>query len=357
MFEEDFTNLLEAKTKCIWIKTYEEERVIQTIESLLFNNPLFTKMGIKLWDLFTGLTDINIIAEGQVREDVHQGVNPDNVLARILECRKKGQRIKQGNMTLVSNGDENIWILKDFHSLLTNSLLVRGIRSVEEIQNSSTISYNPLVIVSPVMDIPVELDKLFTVIDFDTPTSEELKPYLEAFEKKAGPISDKDKDKILDFARGLTFTEFMHYLALSYSKYKCINPDIFFQAKMDLIKKTGILDYKECHLSLEDMGGNEGFKDWINEIKMTFDPEAIKYGVEKSKGYLALGVPGTAKTLSAQMVASCLNLPMLKFDMSKIMHSHVGQSERNMENALHIIKSCSPCILLIDEAEKALSGM
>ena len=65
----------------------------------------------------------------------------------------------------------------------------------------------------------------------------------------------------------------------------------------------------------------------------------------------------TSKTMSAEIMATELNLPLLKFKMSSVMHSHVGQSEKNMENALNIVKACSPCVLLIDEIEKTLSGM
>jgi SpoVK/Ycf46/Vps4 family AAA+-type ATPase len=139
-------------------------------------------------------------------------------------------------------------------------------------------------------------------------------------------------------------------------KYNTLSEKIFYQARLDLIKKTGILEYKECKVGINEMGGNDAFKDWVADIMDSFTPEAEEFGVVKPKGYLGVGVPGTSKTMSAEIMATELNLPLLKFNMSSVMHSHVGQSEKNMDNALKIVKACSPCVLLIDEIEKTLSG-
>ena len=128
------------------------------------------------------------------------------------------------------------------------------------------------------------------------------------------------------------------------------------EARLNLIKQTGILEYKEPSGCLEQMGGNEAFKKWIEEIKYTFTPEAEEFGVQKSKGYLALGIPGTSKSVSAEITANLLHLPLLEFKMQNIMNSLVGKSEQNMADAVKIIKSCSPCVLFIDEVEKSLSG-
>jgi len=104
------------------------------------------------------------------------------------------------------------------------------------------------------------------------------------------------------------------------------------------------------------MGGNENFKQWLKEVKNTFSDEAKEFNIEPSKGYICYGVAGGGKSASAELCANMLDVPLIVLNFSKIMGSLVGQSERAIDNALKIVKACSPCVLMIDEAEKVLGG-
>jgi SpoVK/Ycf46/Vps4 family AAA+-type ATPase len=96
---------------------------------------------------------------------------------------------------------------------------------------------------------------------------------------------------------------------------------------------------------------------WIKKVKEAMTPEAEAFGIPKPKGAMLVGVPGTSKTVSAEILASYLNIPLLSLDMAKVMGSFVGQSERQIANALRITKSVAPCILVLDEMEKILGGV
>lgn len=353
--------LLKAKTKCIWIRTYEEQEAIKAIKNTLLSEPDIS-LQLYSWSYFMGLKK-EALSKHEKDEDANMGVGPDMLLAQISANMESGNK-KRGGFK-----NENLWIIKDFHLVNDNKQIIRGLRDIVERDNSIAPSYNPIVVISPIVNIPMEHEKLFTIIDFETPNREEVEAIFTSLVAKLRTSNaaassevysiptEEEIKQCVNLALGLTFEEIKAYASRSIKKHRTICKEMFYQARLDLIKKTGILEYKETSSTIDDMGGNYAFKEWISEIKDTFSPEAELFGVEKSKGFLGLGVPGTSKTLSAEIIAGELGLPLLKFNMSSVMHSHVGQSEKNMENAINIVKSCAPCVLLIDEAEKTLSGM
>lgn len=361
---QELTYLLKSKAKCIWIKTYEEQRAINDIKSILLTN--FTNTKLYSWSFFEGLQE-EPLTKIEQKTPTEKGISPDALLDRIIETQAKGTIRKEMINGKLSNNivdkDENIWVLKDFHLCNETKSVLRGIRDAKERNSKEMLGYNPIIIISPIVNIPIEHEKLFTIVDYDTPNNLEIKNYLTAIVNKLKQDSkytiptDDELNSCINLAKGLTLDEITHYCNRSIVKYNTLSPKTFYEARTDLIKKTGILEYHDANSGLSDMGGNEAFKAWVDDIKDTFTPEAQAFGVGKPKGYLAVGIAGTSKTLSAEIMANTLNLPLLKFKISKVMHSHVGKSEQNMDNALRIVKSCSPCVLLIDEIEKVLGGV
>lgn len=347
---QELVYLLKAKTKCIWIKTYEEAAVIGSIKSMMSEE--FPAMKLFSWSFFDGLTK-EPLTDFERKEAPERGVSPDRLFDLIIQ-KQAAQSPK----------DENIYIIKDFHTLNSTPLFIRGLRDAKEKNPKDVNSYNPIIVVSPVIDIALEHQKLFTILEYEVPSKKEIEVLMSSFVKKMRtsnkgyelPTGDTVK-QCIDLAYGLTLEEIKNLVARSLFKYNTISITIFHEARLEYIKKTDVLEYKTATMSLSDMGGNEAFKNWIDDVKMAMTKEAEDFGVEKPKGFLGLGVPGTSKTLSSEIIASELNLPLLKLNMSKIMHSHVGQSEKNIENVIDVIRACSPCVLLIDEAEKTLSGM
>lgn len=348
---EELKHLFKAKTKCIWIKTHEEVLVIEQIKKYLIKEKL--AYNVKSWSNFSGLQEEPLIDEGNKPE-------PDKAMAsieRLLGLINKDQSDPEMKPCL--------YILKDFHLMNDNKLIIRALRDIKEKPGNELKSYQPIIVVSPVLNIPIEHEKLFTVLEFETPDREEITKLVNGFVRKIRASVDKgytvpSDDTILEcinLSQGLTKTEILNYLAKSLSKYNTLNAEIFYEARINLINKTGLLELMNTHISMEDMGGNHVFKEWIEDVKLSMTPEANEFGVERSKGYVGIGIPGTSKTLSAEMIATELNLPLLKFNVSKVMSSFVGKSEQNMEKALEVVQACAPCVLLIDEVEKSLSGM
>ena len=349
---DELKHLFVARTKCIWIKTHEEVLVIEKIKEYLLRNKL--AYDVKSWSMNAGLQIEPLIVSDEKPAPDKQLASIERLIATIDQAQ--------------SNAESKtcVYILKDLHLMLENKMVIRAIRDLKEKPGYELKSYQPIIVVSPVLNIPIEHEKLFTVLEFDTPSREEITRMVNGFARKVASNAqakgytvptEETINECINLAIGLTKNEIVSFMAKSLSKYNTLNADIFYEARINLINKTGLLELINTHISMDDMGGNHIFKNWIEDVKLSMTPEAAEFGVEKSKGYVGIGIPGTSKTLSAEMIATELGLPLLKFNISKVMSSFVGKSEQNMETALNVVKACSPCVLLIDEVEKSLSGM
>ena len=349
---DELKHLFVARTKCIWIKTHEEVLVIEKIKEYLLKNRL--AYDVKSWSMNAGLQIEPLIVSDEKPAPDKQLASIERLIATIDQAQ--------------SNAESKtcVYILKDLHLMLENKMVIRAIRDLKEKPGNELKSYQPIIVVSPVLNIPIEHEKLFTVLEFDTPNRQEITRMVNGFARKVASNAEakgytvptqETINECINLAIGLTKNEIVSFMAKSLSKYNTLNADIFYEARINLINKTGLLELINTHISMDDMGGNHIFKNWIEDVKLSMTPEAAEFGVEKSKGYVGIGIPGTSKTLSAEMIATELGLPLLKFNISKVMSSFVGKSEQNMETALNVVKACYPCVLLIDEVEKSLSGM
>lgn len=132
-----------------------------------------------------------------------------------------------------------------------------------------------------------------------------------------------------------------------------------FQVKEQAVKRNEILELIDYKNVSTDIGGLLGLKEYIEQIGNSIREERIlkeTFGVEMSKGVLVCGIPGCGKSLAARFVAAKLDLPLLKLDVGMLMGKYQGESEHNMQRALQMAEAMSPCVLFIDELDKAFSG-
>jgi ATP-dependent 26S proteasome regulatory subunit len=345
---EEVQNLLRAKIQCIWIDTYEEYEVIKDLKEIANN-----LQGMKLfsWSHTEGLKKI-ALSNREIQEAADRRVSVEGIFQTIGGAQDN-QEIK----------DESIFMVKDFHLLNDTHQVKRLLRDIKE---RPSRNYNPIVVVSPIINIPIEHEKLFTVIKYNTPTKEEISNQVQIVIKNINTAINAGKDytaptaketkQIIDAFSGLTYNEITDVLAKSVIKYRTLSLNAVMEEKIQLVEKSGVLDYKVPEARFEDIGGNELFKEWVLEIEDAMSDEAKSFGCSSPKGYLALGVPGTAKTYLAEALANKWGIPLLQLNMSKIMNKLVGESEKKIDQAFRIAEACAPCIFLIDEVEKALSG-
>ena len=132
---------------------------------------------------------------------------------------------------------------------------------------------------------------------------------------------------------------------------------VILEQKIQVIRKTGILDYINTNIQISDVGGLENLKNWLNKRNNSWSESAKKYCLPAPKGVLITGVPGCGKSLTAKAMSAAWQLPLLKLDFGKIFSGIVGSSEENMRKAIKTAEAVSPSILWVDEIEKSLSGL
>lgn len=220
-----------------------------------------------------------------------------------------------------------------------------------------------IVIVSPVTRIPKELEKFITILEVEYPTEAEIRRQIKAFaDEQEVDISNALLEEMSIAFKGLTEFEIENILAsaLAYDgAFTRQDLHLIFEQKRQMIIKSGILEMIPVKEKPDDIGGLENLKAWLIRKAKVFKSmnRAIEFGVNMPKGALIAGVPGCGKSLCAKVTAKMFEVPLLRLDMGKIMGKYVGESEENMRKAIALAEAISPCVLWIDELEKAFAGI
>jgi len=238
--------------------------------------------------------------------------------------------------------------LKDFHKFITSVEIFRTIKNLIPILKATD---RHLVIVSPIINIPVELEKDITILPFELPTIGEL---VEIAQKiiSENELSIPIDEKTISVGKGLTLQEVENVIALSLVEKKTISKKILEAEKLQAIRKSGLMELYEP-VPEDQLGGLEPLKKYIHNRKKGFENENLP----RPKGILLVGLPGAGKSLSAKVTASVLDFPLIRLDIASLKGSLVGESEAKMRQALSLIDAVSPCVVWIDEIEKALGGV
>ena len=215
---------------------------------------------------------------------------------------------------------------------------------------------------SPVQNVPIELEKEVVVLDFPLPDMKELNQVLsrQLEQTRNRRISTEIREKLLKAALGLTKDEAEKVYCkaqVTAGRLTEKEVDIVLSEKKQLIRRNGILEYIEEDETINSVGGLEELKHWLRQRSDAFTERAREYGLPQPKGMLILGIPGCGKSLIAKTTSRLWGLPLLRLDMGRVYDgSMVGRSEANLRNALRTAESISPAILFIDELDKAFAG-
>lgn len=262
--------------------------------------------------------------------------------------------------------DPTIFVLKDLHPFLDSPAVVRWLRDAVSHYRSCRLEQT-IIVLSPVLRIPPELEKDVAVLDFRLPTMHEIGQVFDRVlldkhvnSAEQAPLACDERETLLRAALGLTVDEAekVYTRALITSgKLSQDVLDIVLSEKKQIIRRSQILEFWEEPRTLNQVGGLENLKKWLDERKGSFSESARNYGLPQPKGLLLLGVPGCGKSLVAKTVSNLWNLPLLKLDMGRIFAGIVGSSEQNLRSVLRTAESLAPCLLFTDEVDKAFGGM
>ncbi|MEZ8095522.1 AAA family ATPase [Photobacterium swingsii] len=260
--------------------------------------------------------------------------------------------------------ENSVVLLEDFHPNLLESeyQLINRLRNFAIAIAGRRVENATIIMSQPTPYLPIELEKDVQVLEMPLPGICELRKLAEQAKQRFN-IDERDfnpSNELLNSALGLSTSEAqLAFAKAACEKQRITDAEIPFivEEKEQVIRKSGHLEYFHPKATLDDIGGLDNLKAWLNRRRKAFSQNAKDFGLEDPRGVLLLGLPGTGKSLAAKAVANAWQLPLLRLDMGKIYGGIVGQSEDNMRQALQLAEALSPSILWVDEIEKGLSGM
>lgn len=339
----DLEVYIRARYPLLYVLTWEENRAGGEIEAIA------GKLGKRVYQW--------TISGGVQRYRHRAGPAPGE--------EKKGTKDPVAGLREIGSTTEPaIFVLRDFHAFLKDATVVRTLRDLCGQLHATQTS---LVITSPVLEIPPELEKETTIVDFPLPAKTEIADLLGHIADDVRGNAQLQVDtsaeaaaEIADAAVGLTMTEienvFAKVLVVTGRLTRAETPLIYAEKKQ-IIRKTGLLEYFEVDSGLESVGGLENLKHWLAQRRLAFSEEARRYGLPLPRGVLFLGVQGCGKSLVAKACSRLWQMPLLRLDMGQLFGSYIGESEGNVRRAVKIAESIAPVILWIDEIDKGMAGV
>nr|YP_011006634.1 hypothetical protein V2488_pgp042 [Halosiphon tomentosus]WAM63779.1 hypothetical protein [Halosiphon tomentosus] len=332
-FQEELLILLKARYPIIYVITIEEDRLEYTIRNAIINK---TYSNLYVWDFI----------EGYKTNPMKKGFGKRNPL-EALEFISK-----------VNSRTPSIFILKDFKRFLKDLTISRKLRNITQLLK---LQPKTIIIVDSEVQIPNELKDHITLIKFNLPAPKEIKNELVRLTKNLtlqGKLSQKILEKVIQACQGLSLEKIRRVLGKAIVIYKQIDKNsipIILGEKRQVISQTELLEFWSTKVTLKDVGGAYNLKQWLNARTEIFSEQAINYGLVTPKGVLIIGMQGSGKSLIAKAVAYEWRLPLLRLDVGRLFAGVVGESESRVREMITIAESLAPCILWVDEIDKAFS--
>ena len=235
---------------------------------------------------------------------------------------------------------ETFLVLKDIHKELDNPRIISLLKKISE-DNLYNENYNTTIfIISDTVVIPSELENYITVFDIPLPAIADILTIINEFisDLKIEVKQDIINDIALSF-KGLNEFQIKQILNLAYQDGGCIDEEdklLILKEKEQFVKKAGMLEIVNFSETVDDIGGLENLKEWLQRKAKIFAnlDKAIKFGVDVPKGIMIIGMPGCGKSLTAKATASLFEIPLVRLDVGRLLGKYVGESENNMRKAL-----------------------
>lgn len=332
-FTKEFKLLLKARYSIIYVPTTEEERLEYTIRSCLKDH---SNRSIYSWDFIDGYV-------GNPNDNGFGSRNPLQALELIEKLTPESPAVI---------------ILKDFHLFLNDISVSRKLKNLARLLRNQA---KTILIVAPEILIPDSLKDLITVLEFKLPQINEIKNELIRVQESLGHfLPDDSVDMLARSFQGLSLERIRKVLSKIIATYKEINIeslDIIFTEKKQIISQTKILEFCTVTEKMSDIGGLENLKKWLHKRSGALSQRAESYGLPSPKGLFLVGVQGTGKSLTAKAIANEWGLPLLRLDVGKLFGGIIGESESKMRQMIQLSEAMAPCVLWIDEIDKAFAGV
>jgi SpoVK/Ycf46/Vps4 family AAA+-type ATPase len=348
--------LVRARTPLVYIYSSEERRVLETLKRIAVKLTAETTdprehvdVQLLMWSVVSGLVKWD--------DDTPIGTSTNSAVAVLQHIAAiKGSAII---------------VLRDYHPYLQEPAIVRRLRELAvSFAEGDKHQLRTLVILSPRLVIPPELEKEIALVDFPLPSKPDLEAVIdhvqtEARSEEGGfPVSldDNSRSEIAQALLGLTIAEAENTLAKSIVVtgelgHKAI--PLILKEKEQIVRKSGggAVEYITPRCTVDDVGGLDLLKAWAMERSESWGPRAMQFKLVPPRGVLLIGEPGVGKSLSVKAIVSLWQVPLLRLDIGALFTSALGGTEEKMRGVLKLADSLGRCVLWLDEVEKGLSGL
>ena len=341
---EQIDLMMRARYPLLYIVTAEEEPLEQVLYAVAAQSTPTRR--IIFWDMVRGWSD--------------NGADKGSPMSALLRIGRPEDPHNPKDF------DNAIFVMRDLHPYLKlhypisdkHSSIVRELTSLmRELKRDR----KTLILTSYILEIPPELSEEVTVIDFPLPNVPEISSLIRQL-----VIPEKLKvtglawEQLVKACQGLSRARIQRVLAKALAEKQQISEsDIakVLEEKRQAIRQTGILEFFTVRESLKNVGGLENLKQWVRIRQDAFTEEARRYGIPNPKGVLLVGIQGTGKSLSAKTIAHEWRLPLLRLDTGRLFGGIVGESESRVRQMIQLAEAIAPCVLWIDEIDKAFGNI
>jgi SpoVK/Ycf46/Vps4 family AAA+-type ATPase len=333
MFSAELSLLIRIHTPIIYVIASEEERAEQVICQTAQNLP--APREVVFYDVVRGFG-----RDGQAKNNILQAL-------QLIEQTKPTQ--------------PTLFIFRDVHRRLNPQRCDEAIvRQLRHLYRHLRRTSQTLILLSPVLELPPELQEEITVLDFPLPTAEEIAP---AIKTMIPPdklrLDSAGLSQLVKSCLGLTFDRIRQALAKCLLQKQFIDEsaiDLVLEEKRQRIRQTEVLEFFAPTETFANIGGLENLKQWLLQRQQAFSDQARQFGLPHPKGLLLVGIQGTGKSLCAKAIAHIWRFPLLRLDVGRLFGSLVGQSESRTRQTVQLAEALAPCVLWLDEIDKAFAG-
>jgi AAA+ superfamily predicted ATPase len=335
---ERFEQLVNGGYCCISIVTHEERYALEIIRQAA----LGLKRSMWIWSVAGGVRE-GLMSDSPFIADTE---TPAAALCHLAD-------VKEGS----------ICVTLDLAEHLKGGLTLRALRDlIEHFEKNGSM----LVMIDSNDKLPEVVRSYAKPLEISFPNQQELKDIvrktLRRFHRKKPievGITQKGLDTIVRNLRGLTRRQAKRIIIDTVAddrRFDDNDINLVIASKRRMIQRGGLLEYIQIPLDLSEIGGMRRLKKWLSQRQDAFSSEATKFGLEAPRGVLMLGVQGAGKSLCAKAIATAWHQPLLKMDPGTLFNSYIGESERNLREALRQTEMMSPVVLWIDEIEKGFAS-
>ena len=336
----NFQKMIDVNSPIIYINDYDFVRVDALIKEAIGKKKVFE------WNPATGATDFK----------TKQPISVDMALEDFISKDYLNEPLKVI--------PDNILILKEIHDLIDTPKVKTLLQLFAQRKLYDRKFESTIVIVDSKVNVPEEISKYVSFLEIDFPSEQEINALIDEHIDTNGYTDFKESDRIqlIPSLQGMTKFEIDRMLDSAMSSNGTLSAEdrnMILQQKKQMVKNSGVIELVDTPETIDSIGGMEALKKYLRRKSEVYKrlSEAINKKLTIPKGVFIVGMPGCGKSLCAKATATLFGCPLLKLDMGSMMGKYVGESEANLRKAIKIAEASAPCIVWIDEIEKAFSGI